>query len=169
MRATLIYASNTDRHFGGDRQCFRQKVRRAHSRFHCAERVLHRLAATAHCLRILVEAALCSRVSSIGRYEMGPSSPGLPFSVFEEAQRESGVSGFTEAAERALSLAFDLVFAPSFCKRAVRRHEPCQDRRDQFQRVSDRLPGFACKRLSVILTLRTCLRHVMRISHQGCR
>ena len=76
---------------------------------------------------------------------MGPALPGLAIQLIGGRTKESGVSGFPEAAERALSLAFDLIFAPSFCKRAVGRHEPCQHRRDQFQGVGDRLPGFACK------------------------
>ena len=57
----LPRGEHTERHFGDDlRQRFRQKVGRAHARFHRAERVLERLAANAHRLRILVEAALCS-------------------------------------------------------------------------------------------------------------
>jgi hypothetical protein len=59
--AREIVGEHTERHFGDDlRQRFRQKVGRAHARFHRAERVLERLAANAHRLRILVEAALCS-------------------------------------------------------------------------------------------------------------
>jgi len=37
----------------------RQEVRRPHSHLQRAERVLHRLVALAHCLRVLVETPLC--------------------------------------------------------------------------------------------------------------
>ena len=46
--AREIVGEHTERHFGDDlRQRFRQKVGRAHARFHRAERVLERLAANA--------------------------------------------------------------------------------------------------------------------------
>jgi hypothetical protein len=54
------------------------------------------------------------------------------FSVLEAGQRDSRISGFPEAAERASSLAFDLTFAASLCESTIRRHEPSQHRRDQF-------------------------------------
>jgi hypothetical protein len=60
------------------------------------------------------------------------SDSGEPFWILATGQRKSRIGGFPEAAERALSLALYLIFAASFCKRTVRHHEPCQDRRNQF-------------------------------------
>jgi hypothetical protein len=57
--------------------------------------------------------------------------------VLVPGQREPRTGGYREAAERALSLAFSLIFASNFCERTVRRHEPRQHGRHQFQRIRD--------------------------------
>jgi hypothetical protein len=66
----------------------------------------------------------------------------------------------------AASITILLAQLPEARECPVRRHKSCKHWRDQFCGLIDRLSALVRQNFSIILTLRTCLRHVMRISHQ---